>query len=95
MLLTQVVSPRYAIQDDGVLFLLFELCECLSMWCQITEKATCRSEKAFHPGHMIKQGLEACLQSQSSTQKISCRNGILVCNGDNNYRRDSKDIKLQ
>ena len=29
LLLTQVVSPRYAIQDDGVLFLLFELCECL------------------------------------------------------------------
>ena len=44
---------------------------------------------------MIKQGLEACLQSQSSTQKISCGNGILVCNGDNNYRRGSRDIKLQ
>ena len=29
LLLTQVVSPRYTIQDDGVLFLLFELCECL------------------------------------------------------------------
>ena len=44
---------------------------------------------------MIKQGLEACLQSQSSTQKISCRNGILVCNGDNNYRRCSRDIQMQ
>ena len=29
LLLTQVVSARYSIQDDGVLFLLFELCECL------------------------------------------------------------------
>ena len=29
LLLTQVVSPRYSIQDDGVLFFLFELCECL------------------------------------------------------------------
>ena len=29
LLLTQVVSPRYAIQDDRVLFLLFELCQCL------------------------------------------------------------------
>ena len=28
LLLTQVVSPRYSIQD-GVLFFLFELCECL------------------------------------------------------------------
>ena len=27
LLLTQVVSARYSIQDDGVLFLLFELCE--------------------------------------------------------------------
>ena len=44
---------------------------------------------------MIKQGLEACLQSQSSTQKMSCRNGILVCNGDNNYRRCSRDVQLQ
>ena len=44
---------------------------------------------------MIKQGLEACLQSQSSTHKISCRNGILVCNGDNNYRRCSRDVQLQ
>ena len=51
--------------------------------------------KAFHPGHMIKQGLEACLQSQSSTQKMSCRNGILVCNGNNNYRRCLREIQLQ
>ena len=29
LLLTQVVSARYLIQDDKVLFLLFELCECL------------------------------------------------------------------
>ena len=29
LLLTQVASPRYSTQDDGVLFLLFELCECL------------------------------------------------------------------
>ena len=29
LLLTQVVSPRYSIHDDGVFFLLFELCECL------------------------------------------------------------------
>ena len=29
LLLTQVVSARYSIQDDGVLFLLIELCECL------------------------------------------------------------------
>ena len=29
LLLTQVISARYSIQDDGVLFLLFELCECL------------------------------------------------------------------
>ena len=44
---------------------------------------------------MIKQGLEACLQSQTSTQKISCRNGILVCNRNNNYRRCSREIQLQ
>ena len=44
---------------------------------------------------MTKQGLEACLESQSSTQKISCRNGILVCNGDNNYRRCSRDTQRQ
>ena len=29
LLLTQVASPRYSIQDDGVLFLLFKPCECL------------------------------------------------------------------
>ena len=44
---------------------------------------------------MIKQGLEACLQSQTSTQKISCRNGTLVCNRNNNYRRCSREIQLQ
>ena len=44
---------------------------------------------------MIKQGLEACLQSQSSTQKISCKNVILVCNGNKNYRRCSREIQLQ
>ena len=44
---------------------------------------------------MIKQGREVCLQSQSSTQKIPCRHGILVCNGDNNYRRCSRDMQLQ
>ena len=29
LLFTQVASPWYSIQDDGVLFLLFEPCECL------------------------------------------------------------------
>ena len=43
----------------------------------------------------MKQGLEACLQSQTSTQKISCRNGTLVCNRNNNYRRCSREIQLQ
>ena len=50
---------------------------------------------SFHLGHMMKQGLEACLQSQTSTQKISCRNGILVCNRNNNYRRCSREIQQQ
>ena len=27
--------------------------------------------------------------------KISCRNGSLVCNGNNNYRRCSREIRLQ
>ena len=31
LLLTQVVSARYSIQDDGVLFFLFELCKCLGI----------------------------------------------------------------
>ena len=40
---------------------------------------------------MIKQGLEACLQSQSSTQKISCRNGILPTHPHQFYQLHSFD----
>ena len=74
---TQVASPRYSIQDDGVLFLLFEPCECLRIVVSdvLKKQPVDQRRPSIHPGHMIKQDLEACLQSQRSTQKISCRNG--------------------
>ena len=42
LLLTQVASPRYSIQDDGVLSLLFEPCEYLRIVVSdVLKKATC------------------------------------------------------
>ena len=54
---------------------------------------------------MIREGLpfrshdKASAGSMSSKPKLNSenilQNGILVCNGDNNYRRCSRDIQLQ
>ena len=77
----------------GFLFLLFELCECLRI--VVSDYLSIREGLPSRSHHNVRPGSEASLQSQSSTPNMSCRNGILVCNGDNNHRRSSRDIKLQ
>ena len=95
MLLTQVASPRYSIQDDRVLFLLFEPCECL----RIVVSDVLKSNLSIKEGLPSRSHDKAMAGSMSSTPKLNSKNILRKRNfslyGDNNYRRCSRDIQMQ